>query len=70
MENWIIKSNQWYDNLKEPKRFLLFFLFVCLPTGIGNAMMHLGGYYSFIAPIVVVSFALWRILPLYVKKTK
>jgi hypothetical protein len=25
MKNWIVKSNEWYDNLPELKRFLFFF---------------------------------------------
>lgn len=28
MKNFIIKSNEWYDDLPEPKRFLFFLLFL------------------------------------------
>ena len=28
MKNWIIKSNDWYDSLPEPKRSLFFLAFI------------------------------------------
>lgn len=31
IKNWIIKSNDWYDNLKEPKRTFFFLGVIFLP---------------------------------------
>ncbi len=39
MIKYILKANQWYDNLKEPKRFLFFIALVCVPLGLSNAFM-------------------------------
>jgi fatty-acid desaturase len=40
MIKYILKANQWYDNLKEPKRFLFALMFVFIPLGLSNAFMH------------------------------
>ncbi len=59
MKNWIIKSNKWYDNVKEPKRFLLFFFFVCIPIGLANAMVQYGYYW--VSLTLILTFTLWRV---------
>lgn len=68
MKNFLVKSNQWFDNLKEPYRFLTFFFGVALPIGIGNAMMNHG--YFWVSPVLILVFCGWRMSPIFFKTQK
>ena len=68
MKNFLVKSNQWFDNLKEPYRFLTFFFGVALPIGIGNAMMNHG--YFWVSPVLILVFCGWRMSPMFFKTEK
>lgn len=47
--NWLWDLNEMYDNLKEPKRFLYFMVFL-IPT---SAMIGVGGWYALISMLAV-----------------
>jgi len=60
IKRWIIKSNEWYDNLKEPKRTLFFFLALFLPLLIIVIVQSiLGIWYPMV--IWMVLFCIWRV---------
>ncbi len=65
MIKYILKANQWYDNLKEPKRFLLFISLVCIPLGLSNALMYTNDskWSVMIFPAVCLLIMLFRITP-------
>lgn len=58
MKNFIIKSNEWYDNLPEPKRtyfFLIVVLFVLI------AQISLINNFLWIWMAFIVTIVFWRI---------
>jgi hypothetical protein len=61
LKSIIIRSNSWYDNLREVPR-LLFFLFVLMPIFIGSQVIATttGNYYQFC--IVIFLFTFWRLI--------
>ena len=65
MIKYILKANQWYDNLKEPKRFLLFISLVCLPLGLLNALMYTNDskWSVMIFPAVCLLIMIFRMTP-------
>ena len=54
MKNWIIKSNEWYDNIVEPKRFLLMIFVVLMIIIISHY------FFVFLFPIFALIVVLWR----------
>lgn len=65
MIKYILKANQWYDNLKEPKRFLFFLMFVLIPLGLSNAFMHTSDdkWSIMIFPTLCLLIMLFRMAP-------
>lgn len=65
MIKYILKANQWYDNLKEPKRFLFALLFVFIPMGLSNAFMYTNSskWSIMIFPTFCLLIMLFRITP-------
>lgn len=53
MKNWIVKSNRWYDNLPDTKRFL-FFLFVVMGSYTVVQLV--------IVPYCILAFPIWVLL--------
>ena len=58
MKNWVIKSNNWYDNLKEPKRFLFLMFSIALPISFSLALLNHGIYW--VSPVLIITMLLWR----------
>ncbi len=57
----ILKANQWYDNMKEPNRTLLFF-------GISIPIIC-SRYISYIIwAFIILIFVLFRMIPIFFKK--
>ena len=61
MKNWIIKSNEWYDNVLEPKRFLFMFFVVAIVVVISQ-------WYVLTFPIFALIVVLWRASYSLIKK--
>ncbi len=54
MKNWIIKSNEWYNNLLEPIRFLLLFFVV-------TSILTISQYcFILLFPIFALIVVFWR----------
>ena len=68
MKNWIIKSNEWFDNLPEPKRSFIFLL-GCGITLLGVMIGLIIYNFMWGLPIWVVLFLGWRI-PYFIIKEK
>jgi len=58
MKNFIIKSNEWYDNLPEPKRTYFFLIVVFL---VFIAQICLINNFLWIWMAFIVSIVFWRI---------
>lgn len=66
MKNFIIKSNEWYDDLPEPKRFLFFLIIVCGGVCISNYLLYVtNNPWPF--AIWTLSLVLWRISYSFIK---
>ena len=69
MINYIIKCNNWYDSLKEPKR-TLFFFFILVPLICGTQLL-LTTLYNEVGYIYwsiwVSILAMFRMVPIFVK---
>lgn len=66
MKNFIIKSNEWYDDLPEPKRFLLFLIIVCGGVCISNYLLYAtNNPWPFV--IWTLSLVLWRMSYSFIK---
>jgi hypothetical protein len=65
MIKYILKANKWYDNLKEPWRFLFFISLVCVPLGLSNAFMYTNDnkWSVIIFPVFCLLIMLFRITP-------
>ncbi len=61
MKSVIIKTNEWYDNLPEGKRFL-FFLVVIMGTSIVTQYLMICQKFFWAFPIWVIVFCFWRIV--------
>lgn len=51
MRNTIIKINDWYDNLNDTKRYLIFLFFVIIPVSFGIILLRL---YSQPLPFIII----------------
>lgn len=59
MKKWIIKSNEWYDSLEEPLRYVIFVLLVGGGLTFCEVKMVSGNFYYL--PIYLLSIFIWRI---------
>ena len=68
MKNWIIKSNQWYENLPEKKGSIFYLCLVFIPYILLNIILI--GFIPTISPLVctlscgswIILVTLWRVL--------
>lgn len=60
MKKLIIKSNEWYDNLPEPKRTIFFFAAIMAPFLITNVITTTTKHW-WAFPVCVVVFMVWRL---------
>lgn len=70
MKKWLIKSNDWYDNLKGAKRFLIFFIpimvfIICIDIDFtlfgASALLNIN--LKIIGVCGICLMGLWRLLP-------
>jgi len=69
MIKWIIKTNDWYDNLKSTKR-LLFFLFVIMIPILISQYLQVSYDIWCVFPILVILIVIWRGTALIVNRNK
>jgi len=69
MRKFIVKTNEWYDNLKEPKRSIMFLVFIMSTLLIAQYFMVVcGNPWIFVGwTIVLIS---WRMSYSWLKFTK
>jgi hypothetical protein len=65
MKKLIIKSNEWYDNLPEPKR-TFFFLIVIMSTMLFAQYLTVCGKFIWAFPIWCTVFIVWRASPTFI----
>lgn len=69
MKKFIIKSNEWYDDLKEPKR-VLFFVVVVMGSLIFAQYLMYAKNFIWAFPIWALTVSSWRVSYSFIRATE
>lgn len=70
MKKLIVKPNEWYDNLKEPKRTLIFIIFVFVPLFLSQYIIYGtdGKWSRLVFPAWIIFISIYRISYVFINE--